>query len=599
MAVVTMRQMLESGVHFGHQTRRWNPKMKRYIFTERNGIYIIDLTQSLTFVDRAYSFIKDTVARGGTVMFVGTKKQAQEAVAEQATRVGMPYVNERWLGGMLTNFQTVHKRLQRLKELEQIDFDDVAGSGMTKKELLVLRREKEKLERTLGGIRDMSRVPSAIWVVDTNKEQIAVGEARKLGIPVIAILDSNCDPDVVDFPIPGNDDAIRAVGLLTRVIADAVADGLVARASGAAAGVTAEPLAEWEAELLAAHEAEQAAALEAEQLTAVAAEEAAAQEAARAAAVAAEEAAAQEAARAAAPKAEPAVAQTPEEAPAPAPAAAVAKPEQPKVAITAADVKKLRDLTSAGMMECKKALTEANGDLDAAVELLRISGAAKAAKRAERTARNGLVASSGGSLVELLCETDFVAKNSDFQDLGQRIVAVADSEAIADRAALAAAELPAGKTVAEEIASMAGVIGEKLELGRVARLDGTIATYMHKRSADLPAQVGVLVAYEGSEDTARQIGMQIAAMRPDYLTREDVPAEVVANERRIAEATAREEGKPEAALPKIVEGRVNGFFKDRVLMEQPSVQDNKKTVKAYASANGAVVTGFARIEVGN
>jgi small subunit ribosomal protein S2 len=255
MAVVTMRQMLESGVHFGHQTRRWNPKMKRFILTERNGIYIIDLTQSLTSIDRAYSYVKETVSRGGTVMFVGTKKQAQEAVAEQASRVGMPYVNERWLGGMLTNFQTVYKRLQRLKELEQIDFDDVAGSGMTKKELLVLRREKDKLVRTLGGIREMSKTPSAVWVVDTNKEHIAVGEARKLGIPVIAILDSNCDPDVVDFPIPGNDDAIRAVGLLTRVIADAVAEGLVARASGGVSE-TVEPLAEWEAELLAAHQAE-------------------------------------------------------------------------------------------------------------------------------------------------------------------------------------------------------------------------------------------------------------------------------------------------------------------------------------------------------
>ncbi len=257
MAVVTMRQMLESGVHFGHQTRRWNPKMKRFILTERNGIYIIDLTQSLTSIDRAYSFVRETVARGGTIMFVGTKKQAQEAVAEQASRVGMPYVNERWLGGMLTNFQTVHKRLQRLKELEQLDFDDVAGSGMTKKELLVLRREKDKLERTLGGIRDMNKVPSAVWIVDTNKEHIAVGEARKLAIPVIAILDSNCDPDVVDFPIPGNDDAIRAVGLLTRVIADAVAEGLMERAAGGGGAPTnVEPLAEWEAELLAAHEAE-------------------------------------------------------------------------------------------------------------------------------------------------------------------------------------------------------------------------------------------------------------------------------------------------------------------------------------------------------
>jgi small subunit ribosomal protein S2 len=246
MAVVTMRQLLESGVHFGHQTRRWNPKMKRFIFTERNGIYIIDLQQSLSYIDRAYEYVKETVAHGGSIMFVGTKKQGQEAIAEQANRVGMPYVNERWLGGMLT------KRLQRLKELEEIDFDDVAGSGKTKKELLMMRREKDKLERTLGGIRDMAKIPSAVWVVDTKKEHIAVGEAHKLGIPVIAVLDTNCDPDEVDFPIPGNDDAIRSVALLTRVMADAVAEGLMARSGASSAeGATEEPLAEWERELLA------------------------------------------------------------------------------------------------------------------------------------------------------------------------------------------------------------------------------------------------------------------------------------------------------------------------------------------------------------
>jgi elongation factor Ts len=268
-------------------------------------------------------------------------------------------------------------------------------------------------------------------------------------------------------------------------------------------------------------------------------------------------------------------------------------------AITAADVKKLRDLTSAGMMECKKALTEADGDFDAAVEILRISGAAKAAKRgAERTTKNGLVAVQGGSLVELLCETDFVAKNADFQAFADEVVALADEIGAEDRDALAAAEMANGKTVADAIQEMSGVIGEKLELGRVALLEGTIATYMHRRSADLPPQVGVLVAYEGSEETARAIGMQIAAMRPEYLTREDVPADVVAHEKHIAEATAREEGKPEAALPKIVEGRVNGFFKDRVLLEQSSVQDSKKTVKAYATENGAEITGFVRIEIG-
>ena len=256
MAVVTMRQLLESGVHFGHQTRRWNPKMKRFILTDRNGIYIIDLNQALGYLDNAFEFVKQTVSHGGTILFIGTKKQAQEAVATQAQRVGMPYVNERWLGGMLTNFQTVHQRLQRLKELEEIDFDDVAASGMTKRELLGLRRERDKLERVLGGIRFMSKIPSAVWIVDTNKEHIAVAEARKLGIPIVAILDTNCDPDVVDYPIPGNDDAIRAVGLLTRVIADAVAEGKMARAG--AGDETAEEMPQWERDLL-----EQQAAAEA------------------------------------------------------------------------------------------------------------------------------------------------------------------------------------------------------------------------------------------------------------------------------------------------------------------------------------------------
>jgi small subunit ribosomal protein S2 len=260
MAVVTMRQMLDSGVHFGHQTRRWNPKMKRFILTERNGIYIIDLQQTLSYIDRAYEFVKETVAHGGSVMFIGTKRQAQEAIADQATRVGMPYVNQRWLGGMLTNFSTVFKRLQRLKELEAMEQNGWEGTA-TKKEQLILTREKIKLERTLGGIREMTRVPSAVWIVDTKKEHIAVGEARKLKIPVIAILDTNCDPDEVDYKIPGNDDAIRSAGLLTRVIADAVAEGLVARAASAAnAGrdekpepgqlAADEPLSEWERNLL-------------------------------------------------------------------------------------------------------------------------------------------------------------------------------------------------------------------------------------------------------------------------------------------------------------------------------------------------------------
>ncbi len=267
--------------------------------------------------------------------------------------------------------------------------------------------------------------------------------------------------------------------------------------------------------------------------------------------------------------------------------------------ITAADVKKLRDLTGAGMMDCKKALVENDGDFEQAAESLRIKGAAKmAARGADREASNGLVAAQDGALIELRAETDFVAKNADFQALAAKIVAKAAEARPADAAALAATELEAGQTVAEAIQGLSAVIGEKLELGRVAVLDGPVAVYLHKRSADLPAQVGVLVAYEGSEEAARAAAMQIAAMRAQYLTRDEVPADVVETERRVAEAKAVEEGKPEAAHARIVEGRVNGFFKDVVLLEQESVQESKKTVKAVLDAAGTTISKFAHFEIG-
>ncbi len=224
MAVVSMKHLLEGGVHFGHQTRRWNPKMAPYIFTERNGIYIIDLQKTMRKIETAYQFVNEIAARGGTVLFVGTKKQAQDAVREEATRCGMFYVNNRWLGGTLTNFQTIKKRIDRLHELRE---QDEAGAwyGLPKKEIASRRLELEKLERNLGGVADMKQLPSCLFVVDTKKEHIAVAEARRLHIPIVAIVDTNCDPEEVDFVIPGNDDAIRAIKLITSVMANAVIEG--------------------------------------------------------------------------------------------------------------------------------------------------------------------------------------------------------------------------------------------------------------------------------------------------------------------------------------------------------------------------------------
>ena len=224
MPVITMKQLLEAGVHFGHQTRRWNPKMDPYIYMERNGIYIIDLQQTVKMFEQAYNFVKSVSAEGKGLLFVGTKKQAQETIKDEALRSNMYYVNQRWLGGLLTNFKTIRKRVKRLKELAQMENDD-SFAGLTKKEIAALRNEREKLERFLGGIQDMDKLPGAIFVVDPRKEKIAIAEARKLNIPVVAIVDTNCDPDEVDYIIPGNDDAIRAVKLMSSKIADAVIEG--------------------------------------------------------------------------------------------------------------------------------------------------------------------------------------------------------------------------------------------------------------------------------------------------------------------------------------------------------------------------------------
>jgi small subunit ribosomal protein S2 len=255
--VVTMRQLLEAGVHFGHQTRRWNPKMKRFIHGERNGIYIIDLQQTLGRIEISYSFIRDLVADGGTVLFVGTKKQAQDAVQSYAEKCGMPYVNERWLGGMLTNFETISKRVAKMKDYQRMR-DSGEFDAMPKKEALLIGRELEKLERNLGGIRRMERLPDAVFVLDTNKEDIAVTEANKLGIPIVAVVDTNCDPDIIQYVIPGNDDAIRSGTLMCRVVADAVDEGrfIASRRQGNGSGPAAPTRTDDEEAAVAAQQTE-------------------------------------------------------------------------------------------------------------------------------------------------------------------------------------------------------------------------------------------------------------------------------------------------------------------------------------------------------
>ena len=535
------------------------------------------------------------MAEGGSILFVGTKKQAQEAIAEQASRVGMPYVNHRWLGGMLTNFQTVFKRLQRMKELESLELTGTA-QGYTKKETLQLSREKIKLTKTLGGLRDMQRMPAAVWIVDTKKEHIAVDEARKLGIPVIAVLDTNCDPDEVDFPIPGNDDAIRSAALLTRVVADAVAAGLIARSGKALRGgaptrsrsrAPSPATSRWPSgsgscssaqPRTPAHRAppsrRRAAAADAAELPA--------------------------AARRRRPRLTPTqlIATRRER----------TRPNERERCRTSPPRTSRSSGTSpaAGMMDCKKALEEADGDFDKAVEILRIKGAKDVGKRAGRTAANGLVAHSGNALLELNCETDFVAKNADFIALAQhagRARRRRPSRPTSTRCS--PSTLPDGRTVADD--GRGSVRQDRREAGRQpvrrARRRRSRSTCTarartcRRRSASrsrTPAR-----SDEAAESDARGIAMQIAAMRPKYVTRDEVPADVVATERRIAEETAREEGKPEAALSKIVDGRVNallqGLRPDRAGLGRGQEEDGQ----AGADRDRAsTVTRFVRFEVG-
>ena len=383
MPVVSMKELLEAGVHFGHQTRRWNPKMKRFIFTERGGIYIIDLQQTQQLLDEAYDFARAVAQRNGSILFVGTKKQAQDAIAGEAARVGMPYVNHRWLGGLLTNWRTMSDRIQRLHELRSLQQESQLDL-LPAKERIAMLAELEKLEANLGGVADMRRQPEAVFIVDLRKEQLAVREARRLGLPVIALVDTNCDPDEAEYVIPGNDDAIRSCSLVIRV----VADGIEAGKQKVAPGELAEPAA-----------AEPAAEPR----------PSAAEPKPRARAGARARGGARAGVRAGAGT------------------RAGRGGGRRMSGISAAAVKELRDATSAGFMDCKRALEETGGDMNAAVKLLREKGMASAAKRAERETTEGLVLTRVEGAIAAIaavgCETEPVSKNEDFRAFADAVLA--------------------------------------------------------------------------------------------------------------------------------------------------------------------------------
>ena len=615
MAVITMRQMLEAGVHFGHQTRRWNPKMKRFIFGERNGIYIIDLEQTLGRVERAYEYVRDLVARGGVILFVGTKKQAQDPVRSFAEKCGMPYVNERWLGGMLTNFDTISKRVGKMLEYERMR-DSGEFEAMPKKEALLLTREMEKLQRNLGGLRGMTRKPEAIFVLDTKKEHIAVTEANKLGIPVVAVVDTNVDPELVQYPIPGNDDAIRANSLLARVIADAVEEGryIAAKRDPANAPVTRSGRAGSRLRRAAGRGPQRRRPRpgRARGPARCGPRSDAAHRAGRGAChgpccgARCRSGRVRGAGRGAHGDPGGRARRRPGGLRRPAGESGARcgrgsdhdhRPKRPRgelieMAFTAKDVQALRQATGAGMMDAKRALEATDGDMEVAKNWLREQGLAASAKRDDRENTQGVVAlvldDQVGALVELKCETDFVAASEHFKLEAQqlaRVVAAKGEDAVGDRH--------------DRIEDLKITLKEKIEVGRVVRLEAgpgeVIDSYLHIQGGRGVNGVLVVVA-GGSQHLAHDIAVHVAFARPKYLSRDDVPADIVEAERQTLEAITRNEGKPEQAIGKIVDGRLGGFYKTIVLLDQPYAKDDKQTINQLLGP--ARIVHFAQVEIG-
>ncbi len=521
MSVISMKQLLEAGVHFGHQTRRWNPKMKEYIFTERNSIYIIDLQKTVKKVDQAYDFIRSVAEAGEAVLFVGTKKQAQESIEQEAKRCGMFFVNQRWLGGMLTNFKTIQTRIARLRKIDKME-QDGDFALLPKKEVIKLMAERDKLEKNLSGIKEMKRLPGAMFVVDPRKENIAVQEAHALGIPVVAIVDTNCDPDEVDYPIPGNDDAIRAVKLIASKMADAVLEG--------------GPGSQGRRRFL-------------------------------------------------------------------------IRTGRSEYMFTAKDVMALREMSGAGMMDCKKALVECDGDMDKAMDYLREKSLAASAKKASRIAAEGVVSSyvspdsKTGVIAEVNCETDFVAKTDDFKALVDTVAKLVAEQDPQDVDALMALDTGDG-TVAEMITRAVAKIGEKITIRRFARSHvegGMVDCYVH-----LGGKIGVLVEIAcedvaAAKPVAHDIAMHIAAAKPTCLSKADVNQDDVEHERKILREQAMNEPKPKPAniIEKMVEGRIEKYYKEVCLLEQPFVKEPDISVGKLVERTGGIqVLGFYRFEMG-
>lgn len=554
MSTVTMKDLLESGVHFGHLTKRWDPRMKRFIFTERKGIHIIDLQKTIKSIREVYEVVRLSVLKEKSILFVGTKKQAQQAIRNSAESCGMHYVNNRWLGGMLTNFSTIKKSLNHLKKIERMEVDGTFEK-LPKKEIAHLLKVKSRLERNLGGIKSMQDLPGMVFVIDPKKEAIAIAEARRMGIPVIAVVDTNCNPDIIDYPIPGNDDAIRAISLFTDMIAEAVND-----ADKDISLKVIENLNEETENRKEAGNEESVAEPEA-----------------------------QPAASEAPPRA-PAAEAAPKKAPEPEPAAKENKAKESKVSeegngqkekaggsVSPADVKKLRDKTGAGMLDCKKALLASNGDFAAAEIHLKEKGLAGASNRQDRATGQGKVfvniTADKAVILELSCETDFVAKTDEFKKLGKSLTDKILKENITE--------------INEELETAVKegiiVLKENLRLKRFEVLPvgdkESVTSYLHNDGA-----IGVLIKLKGEnpeavKDLAFDLALHAAAYNPLYLDRDSVDPAYLKEQEQIFQTQVAELGKPEKVAQGIVAGKMKKHLSEICFLDQGFVKEEKKSVR--------------------
>lgn len=615
MSVVTMKSLLESGVHFGHQTRRWDPKMSRFIFSERNGIHIIDLQKTIVEIKKAYDVIRKVVLSNKPVLFVGTKKQARAAIQREAEKCGQFYVNNRWLGGMLTNFTTIKKSITRLKKIEKMEVDGTFES-ITKKEKIVILKEKAKLEKNLGGIKDMNQLPGVLFIIDSKKESIAVAEAKTLGIPVVAVVDTNCNPDVVDYPIPGNDDAIRAINLFCSIISNACSEadnevGISIIADEEAPEDISEKIIESvdavakDKEAIAEITGDDDVVIETPKVKSVKKEVSSSPKT-----VVKEET---EKVEKKTKKVETTNESGSEEKSVEIKNTEkadkkkeVKKDEGGSMVISADQVKKLRDVTGAGMMECKKALTEAGGNFDGAVKILKEKGLADAKKRSDRDTKEGgvFIKANGDKVAMILlgCETDFVSGNDIFK---------ASKEKILDKVLSSKKEdLDFYKDDIQEVISQTK---ENVELKKVKYVDVAdnqyVSTYIHGAN-----KIGVLSLFEIDKpelksndqfkECALNICLHIAASSPFYTRKEEVPENEIAEQKSIFDKQMEGSDKPANVVENIVKGKIAKYLSEICLLDQKFVKDDKVTVEKYiadtAKALGAKIEmkTFYRFTIG-